>query len=76
MFQIKLDGINAKDISEGNSKTILGLLWNIIVHFQVKIWRYICLPIVLIMPFVVLFTIKDAGTGDDDDDDMVVQIQE
>jgi len=34
-FQIKLVNIRAEDIVDGNPKLILGLIWTIILHFQV-----------------------------------------
>lgn len=36
-FQIKLVNIRAEDIVDGNPKLTLGLIWTIILHFQVSI---------------------------------------
>lgn len=35
LLQIKLVNIRAEDIVDGNPKLILGLIWTIILHFQV-----------------------------------------
>lgn len=34
--QIKLVNIRAEDIVDGNPKLTLGLIWTIILHFQVR----------------------------------------
>jgi hypothetical protein len=36
IFQIKLVNIRAEDIVDGNPKLTLGLIWTIILHFQVR----------------------------------------
>jgi len=36
LFQIKLVNIRAEDIVDGNPKLTLGLIWTIILHFQVR----------------------------------------
>lgn len=36
MFQVKLVNISSNDIVDGNSKLILGLVWRIILHWQVS----------------------------------------
>lgn len=36
IFQIKLVNIRADDIVDGNPKLTLGLIWTIILHFQVR----------------------------------------
>jgi len=33
--QVKLVSIDAADVADGNSSIILGLIWNIILFFQV-----------------------------------------
>lgn len=35
-FQIKLVNIRPEDIVDGNPKLTLGLIWTIILHFQVS----------------------------------------
>lgn len=40
--KIKLVNIRAEDIVDGNPKLTLGLIWTIILHFQVS-FRVICL---------------------------------
>ena len=37
VFQIKIVNIRPEDIVEGNGKLTLGLIWTIILHFQVSI---------------------------------------
>ena len=37
VFQIKLVNIRCEDIVDGNPKLTLGLIWTIILHFQV--WK-------------------------------------
>lgn len=37
---IKLVNIRAEDIVDGNPKLTLGLIWTIILHFQVSQWCY------------------------------------
>lgn len=34
--QVKLVSIDAADVADGNASIILGLIWNIILFFQVK----------------------------------------
>jgi len=36
MFQIKLVNISSNDIVDGNQKLTLGLVWSIILHWQVS----------------------------------------
>ena len=36
VFQIKLVNIRPEDIVDGNPKLTLGLVWTIILHFQVS----------------------------------------
>lgn len=36
LFQVKLVNIRNDDIADGNPKLILGLIWTIILHFQVS----------------------------------------
>ena len=36
MFQIKLVNINASDVVDGKSAVVLGLIWTIILYFQVR----------------------------------------
>ena len=38
MFQIKLVNINASDVVDGKSAVVLGLIWTIILYFQVRIF--------------------------------------
>lgn len=40
-LQIKLVNINATDIADGRPSIVLGLLWTIILYFQVKAIDYI-----------------------------------
>ena len=42
MFQIKLVNISSNDIVDGNQKLTLGLVWNIILHWQVIQFFFIC----------------------------------
>lgn len=35
LFQVKLVNIRNDDITDGNPKLTLGLIWTIILHFQV-----------------------------------------
>ena len=37
IFQIKLVNINASDVVDGKSAVVLGLIWTIILYFQVRI---------------------------------------
>lgn len=37
-FQVKLVNIRNDDITDGNPKLTLGLIWTIILHFQVRAW--------------------------------------
>lgn len=53
-LQVKLVNIRNDDIADGNPKLILGLIWTIILHFQVSssvsvVFRYLypCLPLPL-----------------------------
>jgi hypothetical protein len=39
---VKLVNIRPDDITDGNPKLTLGLIWTIILHFQVSIHRYCC----------------------------------
>lgn len=42
--KIKLVNIRAEDIVDGNPKLTLGLIWTIILHFQVSfaiVWKYV-----------------------------------
>ena len=36
MFQIKLVNINASDVVDGKPAVVLGLIWTIILYFQVS----------------------------------------
>ena len=36
LFQIKLVNISSNDVVDGNPKLILGLVWAIILHWQVR----------------------------------------
>lgn len=36
-FQVKLESIGAEDIVDGNERLILGLIWTIILRFQVRV---------------------------------------
>ena len=36
VFQIKLVNINASDVVDGKSAVVLGLIWTIILYFQVR----------------------------------------
>ena len=36
-FQIKLVNINASDVVDGKSAVVLGLIWTIILYFQVRV---------------------------------------
>ena len=38
VFQIKLVNINASDVVDGKSAVVLGLIWTIILYFQVRIF--------------------------------------
>lgn len=42
--KIKLVNIRAEDIVDGNPKLTLGLIWTIILHFQVSELSRICRP--------------------------------
>ena len=35
LFQVRLESIGAEDIVDGNPRLILGLIWTIILRFQV-----------------------------------------
>ena len=35
-FQVKLVNIRSEDIVDGNPKLTLGLIWTIILHYQVR----------------------------------------
>ena len=37
LFQIKLVNISSNDVVDGNPKLILGLVWAIILHWQVNV---------------------------------------
>ena len=37
VFQIKLVNINASDVVDGRPAVVMGLIWTIILYFQVKI---------------------------------------
>lgn len=39
--KIKLVNIRAEDIVDGNPKLTLGLIWTIILHFQVSLVNYV-----------------------------------
>lgn len=39
LFQVKLVNIRNDDIADGNPKLTLGLIWTIILHFQVLVGR-------------------------------------
>ncbi len=39
IFQIKLVNINASDVVDGRPAVVLGLIWTIILYFQVKTKR-------------------------------------
>ena len=39
VFQIKLVNINASDVVDGKSAVVLGLIWTIILYFQVRILK-------------------------------------
>lgn len=41
LLQVELVNIGAADIVDGNHKLILGLIWSIILHWQVCV--YVCL---------------------------------
>ena len=36
LFQVKLVNIRSEDIVDGNPKLTLGLIWTIILHYQVR----------------------------------------
>lgn len=36
MFQVRLESIGAEDIVDGNPRLILGLIWTIILRFQIQ----------------------------------------
>ena len=46
LFQVKLVNIRSEDIVDGNPKLTLGLIWTIILHYQVRQWTmylfYVC----------------------------------
>lgn len=57
-YQVKLVNIRNDDIADGNPKLTLGLIWTIILHFQVTYGNCITLPIlqtVLIYHYSFLF---------------------
>ena len=35
-FQVRLESIGAEDIVDGNPRLILGLIWTIILRFQIQ----------------------------------------
>ncbi len=35
-FQVRLESIGAEDITDGNPRLILGLIWTIILRFQIQ----------------------------------------
>jgi hypothetical protein len=36
LFQVRLESIGAEDIVDGNPRLILGLIWTIILRFQIQ----------------------------------------
>ncbi|KAG8249076.1 Microtubule-actin cross-linking factor 1, isoforms 1/2/3/5 [Homalodisca vitripennis] len=42
--KIKLVNIRAEDIVDGNPKLTLGLIWTIILHFQIRLIYLPCSP--------------------------------
>lgn len=42
--QIKLVNIHNHEILDGKANIILGLLWTLILHFQVSVLLHICTP--------------------------------
>jgi len=46
IFQVTFENIGAEDIVDGNSRLILGLIWTIILRFQIQdiiievVWPY------------------------------------
>lgn len=58
--KIKLVNIRAEDIVDGNPKLTLGLIWTIILHFQVKS-LFICSIIAMMNPSVWHYFICERG---------------
>lgn len=48
-LQVKLVSIDAADVADGNASIILGLIWNIILFFQVTFLQFFILPVILEM---------------------------
>lgn len=44
-LQVKLVSIDAADVADGNASIILGLIWNIILFFQVTFLLFSTLPV-------------------------------
>lgn len=53
-FQVKLVNIRNDDITDGNPKLTLGLIWTIILHFQVGALR--------VLELKALFCLWNQGT--------------
>jgi len=58
LFQIKLVNINSSDLVDGRPPVVLGLIWTIILYFQVWTPKWKCFRICMGLPITVVCSLN------------------